>query len=106
MNKQVPFEKTNNYGTDFAFLFSSNSKDFACIYSKADYEKYLIVGKEKLGPYFYISSCSFSDDGKALEFEIIDDEYCDKVYIDGTVYTGSICGDKVIYLKDNKIMMR
>lgn len=54
-----------------------------------------------------MSPCTFSSDSKALGFEIMKDGYCNnKVYLDGIVYTGSICGDKVIYLKDNKIMMR
>ena len=102
--KAGPYDVTDQ--APFHYIFSPDSKTLACNYSRQEGGSYLIVGKEKLGPYSSIYSCRFSPDSKVLGFSAIEDDYCDKVYLDGTVYTGSICGDKIIYLKDNKIMMR
>ena len=70
-------------------------------------EYFVIYGKEKIGPFDYVGYTTFSPDSKTLSFTAkIDGKWYEKVFFNSQTYTGSICGNKVVYIKDGKIMLK
>ncbi|MGP1414815.1 MAG: hypothetical protein ACTTJ6_02600 [Treponema sp.] len=70
-------------------------------------EYFIIYGKEKAGTFDYVGYLQFSPDGKTLSFRTeIDKKWYGKLFFNSKTYTGSICGGKVVYIKDGKIMLR
>lgn len=100
--KAGPFDDIDTYYTHF----SPDGKNLA--YSAEINGKwYLFVGKEKAGPFDYVGYLQFSPDGKTLSFRTeIDKKWYGKLFFNSKTYTGSICGGKVVYIKDGKIMLR
>ena len=86
--------------------FSPDGKNL--IYkAKIDRKWYLFVGKERVGPFDFVDFPTFSPDGKSLVYEAeIDGKWYTKLFFNSKTYTGSICGGKVVYIKDGKIMLR
>ena len=75
--------------------------------SRIDVKWYLFVGKEKIGPFDYVYHPTFSPDSKTFGFEAeVDGKWYKKVFFNSQTYTGSICGNKVVYIKDGKIMLK
>ena len=67
----------------------------------------MIYGKEKVGPFDSVDGYTFSPDGKTISYlAIIDRKVYKNIFFNSQVYTGSICGDKVVYIKDGKIMLK
>ena len=73
-----------------------------------DKKWYLYVGKEKLGPFDNVNYLlTFSLDGKSISYSCdIGNHWYRKLVLDFQTYTGSVCGEKVVYIKDGKIMLR
>lgn len=70
-------------------------------------ECFVIYGKEKVGPFDSVDGYTFSPDGKTISYlAIIDRKVYKNIFFNSQVYTGSICGDKVVYIKDGKIMLK
>lgn len=50
---------------------------------------------------------NFSSDSKSLAYRAkIDEEWYTKLFFNSKTYIGSICNDKVVYIKDDKIMLK
>ena len=99
-------EKIGPFDDVYSPEFSPDGKNLA--YSAEINGKwYLFVGKEKAGPFDYVGYLQFSPDGKTLSFRTeIDKKWYGKLFFNSKTYTGSICGGKVVYIKDDKIMLR
>ena len=99
-------EKAGPFDYVYSPEFSPDGKNLA--YSAEINGKwYLFVGKEKAGPFDYVGYLQFSPDGKTLSFRTeIDKKWYGKLFFNSKTYTGSICGGKVVYIKDGKIMLR
>lgn len=99
--KVGPFDYIHN------ITFSPDSTNIA--YSATtNNHKYIYVGSEKIGgPFDFVNQLTFFNDNKTLSFNVmVDDISYSKIYMNGKMYTGAICGNKIVYLKDNKIMLK
>ena len=99
--KVGPFDYIHN------ITFSPDSNTIAYSATTNNYE-YIYVGSEKVaGPFVFASQLTFFSDSKTLSFNVMVDKISySKIYMNGKMYTGAICGNKIVYLKDNKIILK
>ena len=70
-------------------------------------ENGIFIGKEKLGPFDNVVYPRFSPDSKSLAYGAeIDGKWYTKLFFNSKTYIGSISGDKIVYIKDGKIMLK
>lgn len=99
-------EKIGPFDDVYTESFSPDSKTLSFT-AKIDGKWSLFVGREKIGSFDNISYSEFSPDSKTLGFAPeIDGKWYEKVFFNSQTYTGSICGNKVVYIKDGKIMLK
>ena len=113
-------EKAGPFNSEYDvsnIAFSSDSKVFSYVIrvddNSVDYNHYFFVKNKRFGPFHgFIGNLWFSNDNTVSGFSnIIDSSITSEksigyIVLDGNIYTGSICGNNVIYIKDNKIMLR
>lgn len=108
-------EKVGPFNSEYNvcdIAFSSDSKVFSYAIDVDD-DYYFFVKNKKFGPFHnFIGDLWFSNDNtvsgfsNCTDYSITHGKYINYIVLDGSIYTGSICGNNVIYIKDNKIMLR
>lgn len=108
-------EKAGPFNSEYDvrnIAFSSDSKVFSYVTS-VDYNHYFFVKNKRFGPFNgCITKLWFSNDNtvsgfsNCTDYSITPEKGIDYIVLNGNIYTGSICGNNIIYIKDNKIMLR
>ena len=93
-------------------LISSTDGKNMAYFAQIKNKMYVMLNKEKIGAFENadlndVENMKFHADNSSLAFSVrMNNKWYNKLYFDGNVYTGTLCGEKIIYLKDNQIMLK
>ncbi|UTC92612.1 TolB family protein [Treponema denticola] len=99
-------QKIGPYKDVADLVFSKYTKSIAYSYTNGS-GVYLVYDNKEFGPYNNVLDMKFSPDGNVLAYKILkENSLISCIVINGMSYIGGIYNNKVVYLKDDKIIIK